>query len=90
MDVHLGCTLYTFEKEATDGPLGQIYELFSAISIDKDDTRWKEQRSVFASFNINTEFVFGKNAIGFDHPMLETLGTLTGLNSVMDNYKKAK
>lgn len=79
--------MYTFEKEAAGNPLGQIYELFSAISIDKEDPRWKEQRSVFASFNLNTEFVFGRNAIGFDHPILESLGTLTGLNSVMDNYK---
>lgn len=42
IDTHIGCTLYTFEKEPIESPIGQIYELFSAISIDKDDTRWKE------------------------------------------------
>ena len=37
-----------------------------------------------------TEFEFGKNAVGFDSPMLETLGSMTGLNNIMDSYKKTK
>jgi len=60
------------------------------MSIDKDDKRWKEHRSVFASFNLLTEFEFGKETVGFDHPLLETLGSLTGMNNIMDSYKKTK
>lgn len=40
-DAHFGCTLYTFEKEEK-GVVGEIYDLFNSISIDKDDPRWKE------------------------------------------------
>jgi len=39
---------------------------------------------------LNIEFEFGKNAVGFDSPVLETLGAMTGMNNIMDSYKKTK
>jgi len=88
-EAHFGCTMFTFEK-AEKGVVGELYDLFASLSIDKDDPRWKEQRSVFATFNLNMEFEFGKNAVGFDSPILDSLGAMTGINGIMDSYKKTK
>ena len=33
---------------------------------------------------------FGKNTVGIDHPLLDTISSLTGMKNIMENYKKAK
>jgi hypothetical protein len=40
-EAHFGCTMFTFEK-AEKGVVGELYDLFASLSIDKDDPRWKE------------------------------------------------
>jgi hypothetical protein len=67
-----------------------MVDLFKTMSYDKDDKRWKENRSFFASFKIQAEFEFGKDTIGVDHPIIDTITSLTGMKNAMENYKKAK
>lgn len=80
MDAHFGCNVFYFEKE-NDGKsfgMGDIMGLLAPISIDKEDTRWKESISFFMSVKTEFDLEFGRAAEEFEHPILDMISAITG------------
>lgn len=51
-DLHFGCAVYVFDKEMKLD-MNTLMELISSMTIDKDDERWKTNRSFYMSTTAN-------------------------------------
>lgn len=85
MDAHFGCNIFYFESGKEFG-MGDIMSLLAPISIDKEDTRWKQSISFFMSIKTEFDLEFGKAAEEFEHPILDMVSVITG--SFQDKIKR--
>jgi hypothetical protein len=63
------------------------------LSLDKDDSRWKESLSFFMSVKTELFLEFGRNAEGFEHPILDSLNSVTGMlfnHSIKEKYEQTR
>lgn len=83
-DLHFGCAVYVFDKEMKLD-MNTLLELISSMTIDKDDDRWKTNRSFYMSTTANFKFEFGQDIDAGFNP-LDLLSTLTGDSQHKDRY----
>ena len=60
--------------------------LLAPISIDKEDTRWKEGISFYMSVKAEFDLEFGAAAEEFEHPVIDMIDSITG--GVYDKMKR--
>lgn len=66
--MRFGCAIYVFDEESRKGDLESLMDLFSSLSTDIDDPKWRVHRSFFASAKLDVQLDLGEHVKKMKHP----------------------
>ena len=88
IDLHFGCAVYALDKPQ-EFNINALLELVQSMTLDKDDPRWKTNKSFYMSTTAYIQAEFGQDARTTQSvEVMKMVGSLLGASNMIENLEE--